>query len=192
MYARVLLSIVLLTGVVFTAVTTEAFTLAPFNVQQMTRQADKVFAGTCVSVEESMNEYGLSVLTVTFTVHDVLKGNLGETVTFRQLNPMQPPPPRPEIGGLWAAIPTFGLPSYTKGEEVILFLQKEGHTGLTSPLGFQQGKLPIARVTNGEKAVTNMALLTEPSPTSAIPPIGKTGNYERFVTAVRALVQQTK
>lgn len=192
MYTRVLLSIVLLIGVVFTAVTTEAFTLAPFNVQQMTRQAEKVFAGTCIAVEESRNEYGLSVLTVTFAVHDALKGNLGETVTFRQLNPRQPPPPRPEIGGLWTAIPTFGLPSYAKGEEVILFLQKEGRTGLTSPLGFQQGKLPIALATAGGKTVMNMALLAEPSPTSAIPPTGKTGDYGRFVTAVRALVQQSK
>src|SRR5581483_4870427 len=144
MYKRGLLSTLLFIGVVGATVTTEAFTLAPFNVEQMAGQAEKIFAGSCIAVEENINERGLSILTVTFAVHDALKGNVGETVTFRQLNPIQPPPPRPEIGGLWAAIPTFGLPSYTKGEEAILFLQKEGRTGLTSPLGFQQGKLPVA------------------------------------------------
>jgi len=192
MSTRAWLAILSLVGAVFTTATTEAFTLAPFSVRQMARQADKIFAGTCIAVEESKNDSGLSVLTVTFAVHDVLKGQVGETVTFRQLNPIQPPPPRSDIGGLWGAIPTFGLPTYTKGEEVILFLQKEGRTGLTSPLGFQQGKLPVALAMDGGKTVTNMALRAEPSPTAAIPQIGKTGDYGQFVTAIRALVQPTK
>src|SRR5262245_60030489 len=91
----------LLVGAFMTA-KAEAASILPLSVEQMTKAAEKIFVGTCVAVEESMNEYGLSVLTLTFTVQDALKGDIGQTVTFRQLNPVQPPPPKPGVGGLWS------------------------------------------------------------------------------------------
>lgn len=170
----------------------EAFTSLPLSVNEMARRAEKIFVGTCTGVEESVNEYGLSVLTVTFTVQETLKGEVGRTVTFRQLNPIQPPPPHPGVGGLRLAISTFGLPSYNRGEEAVLFLARAGKIGLTAPLGLAQGKMPVSAVTTGEKQVTNTALKTESAPHSTIPASGTAGEYTQFVTAIRAIVQAGK
>ncbi len=178
----------LLAGVLRTATAT-AFTALPLSVAQMAQRADKIFVGTCTAVEEQVNEYGLSVLTVTFTVHEAVKGEVGQTVTFRQLNPIQPPPAHPGVGGLRLMISTFGLPSYTSGEEAVLFLAKEGKIGLTAPIGITQGKMPVAVASAGAKQVTNRALQAEASPNPAIPAPGQAGEYTQFVTAIRALVQ---
>ena len=178
-------------GTLLTA-TAEAFTSLPLSVNEMVRRAEKIFVGTCTGVEESVNEYGLSVLTVTFTVQEDLKGEVGRTVTFRQLNPIQPPPPHPGVGGLRLAISTFGLPSYNRGEEAVLFLARAGKIGLTAPLGLAQGKMPVSAVTTGEKQVTNTALKTESALHSTIPASGTAGEYAQFVTAIRALVQAGK
>lgn len=166
-----------------------AFSLAPFSVQQMAQQADKIFVGTCISVEEHMNAYGLSVLTITFAVHEALKGNVGETVTFQQLNPVQPPSANPRVGGLRTDISTFSLPRYESGEEAVLFLAKKGRIGLTSPLGLSQGKIPVSVSQTGQKMIKNTALREEGRYQSGIPARGQAGEYRQFVTAVRALVQ---
>lgn len=178
-------------GTLLTA-TAEAFTSLPLSVNEMARRAEKIFVGTCTGVEESVNEYGLSVLTVTFTVQETLKGEEGRTVTFRQLNPIQPPPPHPGVGGLRLAIATFGLPFYNRGEEAVLFLARAGKIGLTSPVGITQGKMPVSAAIAGEKQVTNTALKAESLQNSAFPSPGQAGEYTQFVTAVRAMVQAGK
>lgn len=167
----------------------EAASILPLSVEQMTKQAEKIFVGTCTAVEESVNEYGLSVLTVTFSVQEALKGDLEQTVTFQQLNPIQPPPPRPGVGGLRLAISNFGLPSYTKGEEAVLFLGKAGKIGLTSPIGLTRGKMSVSVTAAGQKQVTNGALRMESPQNPAFPLPGKAGDYAQFVTTLRTLVQ---
>ena len=169
-----------------------AFSLAPFSVQQMARQADKIFVGTCISVEEHLNALGLSVLTVTFAVDEALKGKVGETVTFQQLNPVQPPSANPRVGGLRTDITTFSLPRYENGEEVVLFLAKEGRIGLTSPLGLSQGKIPVSVSQTGQKMIKNMALQEEEQYQSGIPARGQAGAYRQFVAAIRTMVQNGK
>lgn len=176
----------------FMAAKAEAASVLPLSVEQMTRGAEKIFVGTCIATEESVNEYGLSVLTVTFTVQEALKGDMGQTVTFRQLNPIQPPPPQPGVGGLWQDIQTFGLPSYTHGEEAVLFLAKEGKIGLTAPLGLAQGKMPVAVTATGGKQVINQAWRIELPQNPAIPLPGKVGDYTQFVTTLRNMVQTGK
>lgn len=176
----------------FIVAKTQAASILPFSVEQMTEGAEKIFVGTCTTVEESMNEYGLSVLTLTFVVQEALKGDIGQTVTFRQLNPVQPPPPQPGVGGLWLDIRTFGLPSYAPGEKAVLFLAKEGTIGLTSPLGLAQGKMPVSVTSAGEKQVINQAWRIELPQNSAIPLPGKAGDYTQFVTAIRTMIQTSK
>ena len=51
-----------------------------------------------------------------------------------------------------------GLPSYTPGEEVLLFLAAPGKLGLTAPIGLTQGKLPVTTLASGEKIITNTSL----------------------------------
>jgi len=186
---RALWTIGLLFVSVLMAIKVEAASIVSFSVAQMSRGAEKIFVGTCTATEESMNEYGLSVLTVTFTVREALKGSVGQTVTFRQLNPVQPPPVRPGVGGLRQDIQTLGLPSYTHGEEALLFLAKEGKTGLTSPLGFTQGKMPVLVTSTGEKRVINKSWRVESPQNLAIPQPGAGGDYTQFMTALRALIQ---
>lgn len=181
----------LLVGVLMTA-KAEAFSAFPFTVTQMAGGAEKIFVGTCTAVEESVNEYGLSVLTVTFAVQEPLKGTLGSTVTFRQLNPVQPPPSQPGVGGLRLDIASFGLPSYTPGEATILFLAKDGRLGLTSPLGLAQGKMPVSVTGDGHKQVTNRALKTESPQNPAIPLPGGTGDQAQFIAAIRTMIQNDK
>jgi hypothetical protein len=86
-------------------------------------------------------------------------------------------------------ISTFSLPTYTSGEETILFLAKEGRIGLTSPLGLHQGKIPVFLSGTGKKMVKNTALRKEGRPQPGIPARGEAGEYRQFVAAIRALVQ---
>ncbi len=48
-----------------------------------------------------------------------------------------------------------GLPVFRKGEEVVLFLYGESRSGLTSPVGFGQGKFVVGRDKEGRSMAVN-------------------------------------
>jgi hypothetical protein len=50
---------------------------------------------------------------------------------------------------------TEGLPRFEVGEELILFLYGDSSRGLTSPVGFGQGKFKVIRDKGGKQHAAN-------------------------------------
>lgn len=104
------------------------FDTVPMNLEEITKDAEKIFAGECKEVEEIENdsESKLPVVKYTFKVTEPLKG-VGENkvVTFKQ----------------WK--PTVNNAGYEVGKNYILFLYPESERGLTSPVGFLQGQFEV-------------------------------------------------
>lgn len=182
-----------LTGLLLTT-RAKAAMVMPFNVEQMAQRAEKIFVGTCTKVERTVNAQGVPVIEVSFAVSETIKGNAGDTVTFRQIDPAprQQTDPTPQQGShlrirsLWSAAALAGVPAYAPGEEVMLFLAKEGQLGLTAPVGLFQGKMPVTTTASGERFVINSALKKTERADLALPEPGKAGSYAQFMTSIRA------
>lgn len=179
------------------AIRVEAVMVMPFNIEELAKRADKVFVGTCTKVSHSVNAQGVPVVEVTFAVSEAVKGEVGTTVTFQQIDPhrQQPSASAPTVNerlrenplGIFSAAAIAGLPSYTSGEEVLLFLAAPGKLGLTAPIGLTQGKLPVTMLTSGEKTITNTSLRKTALTDGAVPDPGKTARYDRFLTVLRTI-----
>lgn len=167
----------------------EAAMVMPLNVEEMARRADKIFVGTCLKVEREVNAQGIPVLTVTFAVSEGLKGAVGNTVTFQQLDPTPQQPANPRVRSMWSAAALAGVPMYSPGEEALLFLARAGKLGLTAPIGLFQGKLPVTTTPAGKKRITNSALKKTQLTAVPLPAPGKDSQYEQFVAAIRAMAR---
>jgi len=112
----------------------------------MVKYADRVFYGKCLSAEEKLDpESGVIVREYRFQVLEALKGvNKKDVVVVRQLS---------QLGGGAPAIP--GIPSYRKGQKLLLFLHGDSRLGLTSPVGMAQGTFRSQRLANGEVGFIN-------------------------------------
>jgi hypothetical protein len=104
------------------------FDTVPMNLEEITQDAEKIFAGECKKIEEIENdkESKLPVIKYTFKVTEGLKG-IGENkeISFKQ----------------WK--PTVNNAGYDVGKNYILFLYPESERGLTSPVGFLQGQFEV-------------------------------------------------
>lgn len=115
---------------------------------------------------------------------------------FRQLSPSPLPQPAHStgVGGRimsWQSILDSipGLPSYTPGEEVVLFLGREGRLGLRSPVGLAQGVFPVVTTALGKKYVSGN-VMNLPSLKAVIPSASEGRvRYTTFVKTIRSLYQ---
>lgn len=99
------------------------------NLEQLTQKAGRIVSGRCSDVSFSTDpELGIQVTTVTLDVQETLKGAPQGVLTFRM------------AGGGGGAVADAGVPTFKSGEVVLLFLYPESRAGLTSPVGFGQGK----------------------------------------------------
>jgi hypothetical protein len=103
--------------------------------------------GRCVDVKE-IEHPRLHVITtmVTIEVDRTLKGHAGRRLVFKMYS-----------GGRGRGMDAgpIGLPRFEPGEELILFLYPESRSGLTSPVGFGQGKFRRLLDKNGEELAIN-------------------------------------
>ena len=115
------------------------------NLETMTERAAKIFSGRCLSVETLHDpDLGRRVTRATFEVDLAVKGDVEPVVTLTMLaNPLADD----------AAM--IDLPSYREGEEVVLFLYGESALGLTSPVGFGQGKFSVVQDKLGNRIAIN-------------------------------------
>jgi len=122
-----------------------ATSVTTVNLAEMVRNADRVFYGRCVSTRQSVErETGMAIVEYEFEVLEGLKGvRAGETVTIRQLD------------GEKASLRLPGLPSYRKGQELLLFLHGDSRLGLTSPVGMAQGLFEKRVMASGEPGFVN-------------------------------------
>ena len=114
------------------------------NLFEMVRAADRIFWGRCLEAESGQEpSTGLPVTTYTFEVLRGLKGaQAKESVRFRQLS-----------GGPAGGI--RGLPEFSPGQELLLFLYPDSRLGLTSPVGLAQGMFRVGKGGRGGQAVLN-------------------------------------
>jgi hypothetical protein len=119
----------------------QASQVRPLNIAEMTERADRVFAGRCVGLRVVPDpELGQLVTHVTFVVDRGAKGDpRSGNVTIRVLGSQA----------------IDGLPQFLNGEEVVLFLYPDSRRGLTSPVGFGQGKFSVVRDKLGTRFAVN-------------------------------------
>ncbi len=118
--------------------TLQASQVRAVNLEDMTERAETIFAGRCVRVKSMHDpQTGRRVTQATFEVHRAVKGEPGPTITVKLL------------GGI------VGQPRFVEGEEVVLFLYGESALGLSSPVGFGQGKFSIIETKHGRTIAVN-------------------------------------
>ena len=103
------------------------------NLDFLVSQAATIVEGSVVgwSVAKHERFTNLDILSVTIQVKDVLKGEAGETLTFRQHIS--------DIRDRWDGA------GYRKGQKVLLLINQVNRYGLTSTSGVQQGRFRIRR-----------------------------------------------
>ena len=114
------------------------------NLFEMVRAADRIFWGKCLQAESGREpSTGLPVTAYTFQVLRGLKGaQANESIRFRQLS-----------GGPAGGI--RGLPEFSPGQEILLFLYPDSRLGLTSPVGLVQGMFRVGKGGREGQAVLN-------------------------------------
>lgn len=129
------------------ATAARATQVRPVNLEEMTDRAATVFSGRCIDVHSVIDpRLGKPVTLMTFEVSRAVKGDLGDTVTIKLLGAVDSSSGK---GGV------AGLPTFQRDEEVVLFLYGESSMGLTSPVGFGQGKFTIVKTKRGERFALN-------------------------------------
>jgi len=121
------------------------------NLEQIVEEADRIFIGTCVAVEDgTLSGNGIPITLYTFSISERIKGAMGETLTIRQVGVR-----KPRVQGDQALVWRIpGMPIYRIGQELILFLAADSQLGLTSPVGFMQGTFTVEE-REGKKVLEN-------------------------------------
>ena len=132
-------------SLVLLAPPTWAASVKTVNIQEMVQLSGTIFYGRCLSSADSVDPVsGLGIRTYRFLVLEPLKNTeSGQVVEFRQIG----------ASGKGYTIP--GVPEFRKGQELLLFLHGESKSGLTSPVGFQQGVFRAEALEGGELGFTN-------------------------------------
>jgi hypothetical protein len=110
-----------------------AETLQKLSLEELTREADVIVRGRIQKVSSQPTADRSNITTVVeVAVVDQWKGQKTSTLSLRQ--------PGGSAGGIAQAVP--GLPQFSIGEDVILFL-KEIDGGYVSTVGGKQGKFVV-------------------------------------------------
>jgi len=113
------------------------------NLARMVDESENIVRARVIAVRaEPHPQYqNLQTVAVTLEVIEPLKGSPGSQLVFRQYNP-----------DMLEAKSTLG---YRTGEEIVLMLRKPSAEGLTSPVGFEQGRFLVQRDASGATTVRN-------------------------------------
>lgn len=114
------------------------FDTIPMNLEEITSSGEKIFAGTCIKIKEIKKDSlaKLPVIEYTFEVNEDIKGNIGRReASFKQ----------------W--MPTTRDAGYEIGKKYVLFLYPESKIGLTSPVGYLQGRFSVGLEKNSNEEV---------------------------------------
>ena len=119
------------------------------NFMQLMTHSDSILIGTVIDKTDGF-EKGLPYTEVTIDVAQSVKGSHGENYTFRQFGLIEPR--AMGDGRVNLMVTPAGWPSYTRGEQVMLFLHKPAsQTGFQTTAGLTQGKFSIrnGQIANG-------------------------------------------
>jgi hypothetical protein len=118
------------------------------NLEEMTARADRIFHGRCIKIQVSTDPDLRQVVTyATFVPQSAAKGSVHGRLTIKMLgNQSASAQPGEAIEG---------LPRFQEGEEVVLFLYPDSAAGLTSPVGFGQGRFKVVHDKEGKALALN-------------------------------------
>ena len=113
------------------------------NIVELLGQSELILRGTIADVTDGIDDHGLPYTEVTMHVSEAIRGQVGRTYTFRQFGLLKP---RSMGNGLVNVMVTpAGWPTYRKGEENILFLNRHARlTGLQTTVGLSHGQFKVA------------------------------------------------
>jgi hypothetical protein len=113
------------------------------NVVDLVAQSELILRGTITNVSDGIDPRGIPYTEVTLHVADAIRGQVAGDYTFRQFGLLKP---RDMGNGKTNLMVTpAGWPTYSKGEETILFLNKKAAwTGLQTTVGLGQGKFKVS------------------------------------------------
>ncbi len=138
----VILALLLIGAAVATATTVQKFTLQDLTHKSaaiVMAKVDDAYSSWDPAHKEIYSYYTLTIL-------DHVKGMKGETtLTLRQLGGV--------VDGIESVVP--GMPSFKKGEEVVVFLSQKDAAGYPWVMGLQQGKYTVVTDEHGQKSVRN-------------------------------------
>jgi len=118
------------------------------NLEEMTQRSARIFSGRCLQIRvEHDPSINIDVTSVKFAVGRTVKGRHDRTVTIRIADSTRPGAPGSQV---------VGMPTFKVGEEVVLFLYGESRAGLTSPVGFGQGKFTVVTDKKGRRYASNV------------------------------------
>ena len=129
----------LATGIVVATTTlSHATSVQRLTLDQTVQRAERIVHATVGEMHSGRDQAGLPATWITLQIARTLKGAQRRQVTIKQYGVAEPLP-----DGSVARI--AGLPRYTVGEEVVLFLHPDSRRGFTSPVGLGQGCYRINR-----------------------------------------------
>ncbi|MBT8129788.1 MAG: hypothetical protein KJP10_07335 [Gammaproteobacteria bacterium] len=132
---------------VFWGLQASATSLLPVSPQRMTMMADNIFHGQVIDNTVRIDPVSGRVATfTTFKVLEVIKGDIPETNTIKQIGGQLP--------GSQVRQLIQGVPRFETGAEYVVFMPAASSLGFASPIGLKQGKYDIRRL-NGEAVISN-------------------------------------
>ena len=116
---------------------------AQMNLARMVDESENIVLARvkAVRAEPHPQYQNLNTVAVTLDVIEPLKGSAAGELVFRQYNP-----------DLLESKSTLG---YRVSEEIVLMLRKPSAEGMTSPVGFEQGRFLVGRDAAGNRTVRN-------------------------------------
>jgi hypothetical protein len=136
MRGKIVPSILLALTILFTGPTAGPTTLAHMSVAQMTQTAQDVIRARCVENSVRWDQGEIWTYT-TFAVEEIWKGPLdpvfNQSLTIRLLGGT--------VGHFTSNV--SGIPRFSPGEEVVLFLEPTGRQGLYSVVSWLQGTFRV-------------------------------------------------
>jgi hypothetical protein len=119
-----------------------AATVAKRNIGDLIALGDIIVTGKVVSVTDGFDANNVPYTQVTVNVSEAMRGETGGTYTFRQYGLTKPRDMGD--GRVNLNVTPDGWPTYSVGEDVVLFLYKEAAwTGLRTTVGLFQGKFTV-------------------------------------------------
>jgi hypothetical protein len=124
-----------------------ATSVLPMSFDKIVDKAAIIFEGTCVDNRTERDPATNMIVTyTTFTVSDVIKGEVGSTHTVKQVGGRLPDEDK--------EFNVEAVPKFTPGKEYVVFLYGTSRSGFSSPVGLAQGRFWVEAGPDG-RHVTN-------------------------------------
>ena len=114
----------------------DAASVRPLGLDEIIDSATTAFQGTCTGNRTELDPQTNMVVTyTTFSVQDVLKGNVLATHTIKQIGGKLP--------NNAANFKVDGIPNFVVGQSYVVFLAGVSAAGFSSPIGLEQGRFDV-------------------------------------------------